>query len=36
MLADKFNIGWNKKASGKGKNLIDFFRPVNMYTHTSI
>ena len=26
--ADRFNIGWNKKASGKGKDLRDFFRPM--------
>jgi hypothetical protein len=30
MLADKFNIAWNKKASGKGKDLI------YMYTHIYI
>mmetsp|Transcript_12702 Transcript_12702/g.12343 ORF Transcript_12702/g.12343 Transcript_12702/m.12343 type:complete len:926 (+) Transcript_12702:120-2897(+) len=28
MLAEKFNIAWNKKASGKGKDLKDFFRPM--------
>ena len=28
MLADRFNLGWNKKASGKGKDLRDFVRPM--------
>ena len=28
MLAERFNLGWNKKASGKGKDLKDFVRPM--------
>jgi hypothetical protein len=32
MLADKFNINWNKKASGKGKDLKNFFQ-TNEYVY---
>jgi len=28
LLADRFNEAWGKKASGKGKDLKDFFRPM--------
>lgn len=28
MLADRFNVNWNKKKGGEGKNLRDFPRPM--------
>ncbi|RYY86981.1 hypothetical protein EON63_04805 [archaeon] len=28
LLASRFNEAWNKKASGRGKDVRDFFRPM--------
>ena len=28
MRSFRFNVGWGKKASGQGKDLKDFYRPM--------